>query len=613
MNAFRKSLMLVLKGAVNSFGTYPAAMASAFLFTIVTMIRIQMDWPVQEAYNFLFDCLHLSLGLGAVFSLAAITAARSRFNDTKSFAAANIIVLIVVAGTFLLLYFFSGKSYPGMVQTVNVSLLAISRVGVAIFVSAWAFILVAGHPKDQSDFARSFFMTHKAFFIALLYGGVMYAGGAGVAGAVQALLYSNMSGKVYMYIGAIAAFLAYAIFIGYFPNFGKGSVDEKREVAQRQPRFIEILFEYIMVPLTLALTVVLLIWSVKTVITGTDIPFVWLSGIAAGYGVIGLWLHIMVTRSESGLAGFYRKVYPFTALVILAFEARALLIQLDKWGLKTGEYWFIIIWIVSVVAALLLIIKKSKAHSAIVIVICGLAVVSVLPVLGYHALPVKAQVDRLEGLLLEEGILADGKLSPGAVEPGKERKEAITDSVSYLAGAEDAKLPPWFDTRLSEGAYFRDTLGFEQTWPDYEAEPGRYEGTYLTLPGGYADISDYQWAVSISEEAGNTPISIDGERGSYLITFNSGYTGKMPSIRIELDGEVTLEQDMKAYFDMIIGKYPVGEVRPYQPLFDDMYLKLESPEVKAMVMFKYVNIYADGLSGKVDYWVEPSMLFMSEK
>ena len=137
-----------------------------------------------------------------------------------------------------------------------------------------------------------------------------------------------------MYISTIGGFLAYAIFVGYFPDFRKGSKDEKRDIAQKQAKFIEILFQYIMVPITLALTVVLLLWSIKTLIVREEISFVRLSSIATSYAIIGIWLHLMVTHSVSQIAVFYRKVYPYTALIILAFEARALLIQLNNWGLK---------------------------------------------------------------------------------------------------------------------------------------------------------------------------------------------------------------------------------------------------------------------------------------
>ncbi|AHM58127.1 hypothetical protein EAL2_808p06240 (plasmid) [Peptoclostridium acidaminophilum DSM 3953] len=614
MSAFTKSISQIFEGAVKSVKTFPAAIASALAFAIVTMVRIQLDWPEQEAYNFLFNCLHLSFALGAIFSLTAITAAQSRYNDAKSFMIANLMGIVVVVATFLMLYFFGGTD-PSVDASryARVTVLAATRVSAAMLVSFLAFIVLAGYPKEQSDFSRSFFMTHKAFFIAMIYGGVIEAGGAGVAGAVQGLLYRDMSGKVYMYIATIAGFLAYAIFIGYFPDFRKGAVDEKREVAQKQPRFIEILFEYIMIPIAMALTVVLLLWSGKTIVTGEVVPFIRLSAIATSYAVIGTWLHIMVTHSEAGIAKFYRKIYPFTALVILAFEARSLLMQLGKSGLKTAEYSFILIWIIAVTAAILLIFRKAKAHKPIIVLACALAVFSVLPLVGYHALPVASQVSRLENILVSQNMLEGGKLIPAKSEPEKTVKEAITDAVVFLAYAPDAKLPVWFDKSLGQSDVFKERLGFEQTYPEPDYEPGGgYLGTHLSLPAEAIDISEYRWAVNMQGEKETAAVTIQGEKGTYRIEWRVDSQTRIPTINIRLGERVIIEQNLNAYIDRITEKYPPGKSESRKATFEDMSYRLETPEVTVLLVFNNVDISVDPERDNIDYWFDLRMLFMNE-
>ncbi|HZW50113.1 MAG TPA: DUF4153 domain-containing protein, partial [Bacillota bacterium] len=101
MNTFIKSVTQVFRNALRAFKTYPAANAAALGFALVTMIRIQLDWPAQEAYNLLFNCLHWAFALGAVSSLAAITAAQSRFNTGKAFLTANFTGAAITLFTFL--------------------------------------------------------------------------------------------------------------------------------------------------------------------------------------------------------------------------------------------------------------------------------------------------------------------------------------------------------------------------------------------------------------------------------------------------------------------------------------------------------------------------------
>ncbi len=618
MNSFTRSISQIFRGAAKAFETFPASILSALGFAIVTMIRIQLDWPKQEPYNFLFNCLHWSFALGAIFSLATITIAQSRFNKKRDFWIANLISFLAVAVTFLILYQFGGTNTDlALSRFAMVSSLAAIRVSVIILVSFLLFIIMAGYPKEQSDFSRSFFMTHKAFFIALIYGAVIMGGASGVAGAVQALLYHDMSSKVYMYIGTLTGFLAFSIFVGYFPDFRKGETDDHRVIAQKQPRFVEVLFGYIMIPILLALTIVLFLWAGRMIVTGNWPVFYQLSGIATAYAAGGLWLHIMVTHHETGLATFYRRMYPFAALFILAFEAWALFVQLGKSGLKITEYYFTLVWIIAVAAAILLIIKKSKAHQAIVGLICAAAIISVLPIVGYHALPVAVQVDRLENLLVSQGMLENDRLIPAADEPELDVRESITDAVSYIANTEDAKLPIWFDDRLDQSDVFKTKLGFEQAWPksdDHNGSPGNLYTSLILIPEAI-DISDYQWEIDLQEAdiKGSKATTVISDKGLYQLDWMTNPPNGIPTLKILLNDAVILEQDMNDYIDQIAEKYPPGISETKEATLKDMSLILETQEVTALLIFNHIDIYVDPQGDDINYWLNLKAVYLKEK
>ena len=614
MNNIKKSISQVFHNGLQSFSKFPAAMGSALAFALVTMVRIQIDWPQQEAYNFLFNCLHLAFAFGSIFGLAAVTFERVKYKTQKTFSIANIVVVIGVAAAFSLLYAF-GKTNPDLdyARIVRVKDLAAARISVAMLISFLGFIVFASYPKEESSFSKALFMVHKAFFTALIYGGVIEGGASAVAGAIQGLLYNAMSYKVYMYIATVAGFVAYAIFVGYFPEFGKGEIDEKRETAQKQPRFIEVLFEYILVPIALALTVVLLLWSGKTIIASEEVNFVRLSGIATSYAFIGIWLHIMLSDKDQGLAGFYKKVYPFAALVIMGFEARALFVQLSKWGLKTTEYSFILMWIFVVVTLILLIIKGSRAHIPSVILLSILALIAVTPIIGYYSLPVTIQVGRLEKMLTEEGLLVNEKLTPAPGEIPKERRIAITDSVDFLIRRQDNALPDWFDKKLEDGQVFKEKLGFDKTWPEPDFEPGLSQGTYLSLPTGALDIGDYRWAINMmGSSKGSGPVTLDGQNGQYKVYWEVPQSN-IPSLKIELNDKTIIQQNMNIYFDRIIEKYPPGESPDNVGSFEDMTLKLSSKEVDLLLMFEYVNISLYPEKDDISYWLDIRTIYMNEK
>jgi hypothetical protein len=622
MNAFKRAVSQIQRGAVKSFQTFPAAIANALAFSLVTIVRIHLDWPEQEAYNFLFNCLHWSFAFGAIMSLAAITAAKSRIGDNKSFMTANLMGVLAAVSAFLLLYAFGGTDpeFTGM-RYKTVSIIAASRVGVLMLVSFLTFIVMAGNPNDRSDFAHSYFMTHKAFFIALLYGIVIMSGTSAVAGAIRALLYKEMSSKVYMYIGTLSGFLAFTIFLGYFPDFSEGNSDEHRVVAQKQPRFVEVLFQYIMVPLVLAMTVVLLLWAGKTIIGGMRANFFRLSSIATSFAVSGIWLHIMVTHNETPIAKFYKKTYPVAVLFILAFEAWAFVLQLQKFGLKTTEYFFIVVWIAALLAAILLIVKKSNAHIGIVAVVCSLAVITVLPFVGYNELPVNAQIERLENLLESQGMLEDGKLIPAKAEPEKNVRESITDAVSYLAGTSEARLPSWFERDLQNSNTFKSKMGFEQIWPQpddfYEGSPGFYMSTSLYLKQMAVDVSNYNWAVSFQdyyEKTQDGGITIEGKKGTYDIYWTYTPPDNLPNLTVMLDGKTIIEDDMNTYIDKITEKYPPGNMDSSQAVsIEDMSIKFETPEVEVMIVFRDLSISLDTREDRINYWINPDAMYIREK
>lgn len=617
MTSFVQSILNIFKGTLKAFRTFPASIGCALAFAVVTVIRIHLDWPQQEPYNFLFNCLHWSLALGAVFGMAAVLAAHDRFSAAKAFVAANLLGAAVAAVTFLSLYFFGGTARTGY-QYAVVSDLAAARVAAAMLVSFIVFIILADHPGDRSDFAASFFMTHKAFFIALIYGGVILAGSMGVARAVESLIYHDMSSKVYMYIGTAVGFLTFTIFVGYFPDFRRGNNDPHRETAQKQPRFIEILFVYIMIPIVLALTAVLLIWAARTVLSGMDVPFTRLYTISASYTIGGLWLHAMVTGHTSKLARLYRFVYPLASIVILVFEAWAVVSRLLDSGLKLTEYIFILIWILAAAGDILLLIRKSKAHQTIAVFACALAVVAVLPLVGYNVLPVKAQVGRLEALLTNEGMFGGGVLTPAAAEPAESVRAAITDAVEYLAYAGDAKLPDWFDTDFADSSVFKSKFGFDMTWVNTDngsvSQPGRYLGTYLSLPSGTIDISSYTWAVNPQGgygKDGTYHAVVDGSRGTYQIDWTATGTG-VPTLKILLNDKVVIEQDLHDYIDGISAKYPPGQSAYNDIAPADMTLRLDTADIGVLLVFDNITISLDTVNDTVEYWLSLKDLYLRE-
>jgi len=622
MTSIKESVIKSLQRASLTFKTFPVTLASAAGFTIVTLIRIWMDWPQQEDYNFLFNCLHLSLAASAILGLAMITAVQRRYNSPRAFALANSTAAALGALFFLLLFLFGGAE-PSISRPVvtNVSGLVAARMSVVMILGMIGFIYFAGQHKEESDFPSALFMTQKAFLIAAIYGGVMMGGTSGVAGAIQALLYRNMSEKVYMVLSALIGFIAFAIFVGYFPDFKKDSQDPHRAIAETQPRFIEVLFEFIMVPIVVVLTVVLLAWAAKTVVTGEWPSFSRMAGIVISYSIGGTWLTMMVAKKESSIAQFYRRVYPITLLIILVFGAWAFVGRLSESGMRKQEYYFMLVMIAASVSAILLLVLKGKAYAKIAGVVCLVAAVSVLPLVGYYILPVRLQLNRLESLLVEEGILVNGKLVAAQVEPEIEARIAITNAVDFLAFEEEAELPEWFDDNLANQEIFKEKMGFEKTWKDWdqdfpERDPERL-GMFLMMPNATIDISEYDWALYLRKaEPGRSEVrseTIVGERGTYRFDWMTGDGDQVPNLTVWLDGTVILQEDLKTFMDQT-AEAVRERSGPFEAKgYEEMSVMFETPEISVLLVFQHMNLYLDPQEDIMEYYLELDTLYVNEK
>lgn len=604
MSSIIKSVSGVLSGAGRAAKAYPAAVGCAVAFALIYILQIQFD---LSDYRFIINCMLWALALGAIAGMAAVAAAQTYTKAKNASLAANLIALAIALATFALLYL-SGNADRELTERV------VMRVAAAIFVSLVAFVVIAGKPSDETDFPRAMFMTHKSYFIALLYGLVALGGASGVAAAVEGLIYPDMSDKVYAYISTLSFLLAFLLFVGYFPPLRAGADPERRKRAQYEPRFIEVLFCYILIPIMLALTVVLLIWAVLNVFGVTKSNFEQLAATSAMYTIGGLWLHAMTSQSENGATQIYRAVYPVTALVILAFEAWAVIMRLTVTGLKDTEYIFILIWILAAVGSILLLTmrgeRRSAAHRRLAVVACALAVFAVLPGVGFYDLPVRAQTMRLESLLVREGMLVDGKLIPATVVPDEKTRAAITDAVDFLVYS-DGDIPGWLDVSYSQGEVFREKFGFDKLWiydDGTTSESDKSRSVYLYAEPGAVSIGGYEWAVMLNARQTATPFTT--QRGEYTVEWITTNGDSIPMLKVSLNNTPIIEMKLDSFVGYLIEKYPPGTENEVVKQ-SELSVPVEGGGISALLTFSEVSI-TELNSGERSVWMTPSQLFARE-
>lgn len=602
MDSLRLTIDKVFKGAAKSFYRFPAAIVSAIIISIVAIVKITMKWEVQRPYDFLFMSIQIAFLIGGVFSMAAVTLDEIRSDKRKSFfMLANILGLLVGSISFLLLYFYGGRASAD--QITDLSNIALARAGVAIFISIVAFVYVIAKSKLVDSFSDSFFITHKAFIVSAIYGLVIMIGISGVLAAFEALVYKNMDYRVYQYLGVAVGFFTYTIFLGYFPSFREKENEDEIKKIKEQPKFILVLLDYILIPIMMALTVVLLIWSVRVILRGVDVSFYTLSGIASSYAMIGIWLHIMVAEHESKIAGLYKKVYLFAGILILAFEAWALFGQLSKFGLQTAEYSFLMVWIFAIISVLLLIFLKHKAYRKIAVTAAVIAIIWVLPIIGYEDMTFNSQIKRLEKILTDQEFLINDHIVAKDGEVERLTRGEITNTVDFISYSEKSNKPNWFKKDLNNDQIFKETFGFEKTYGLYP-DQSEYSSTNFKLMSDIIDISDYSLSLKInSNEAEDHFTIFQGEDGSYEIALSNRFTG-IPKITVKFEDRIIIEEDMSKYLSDLVRKYPVEENREVQVTLEDMSMILEGGDISILLVFDNIKVYFDSKKDETSYHVD---------
>ncbi|MEG0293521.1 hypothetical protein [Enterococcus sp.] len=624
-NPFIESIESTFKGAYQAVTRFFMASVGAFLFMVITMTRIQSVESTQNLNRLLFDSLQWSAALIAILGLASITYVRSQKNQPRNHWLANGLTGISGVIVFVLLYFLgrdelspdSYYRYPGLTY------LAQGRMAILISVIFLAFILFAAKPWINKYVSRTIFMIQKAIAVSGIYGLVLLAGTSAVAGAIQGLLYPAMSFKVYQHLTSLIGFIAFMLFLGFLPDFSKAEEDEKRLEAEQQPRFIQLLFSYILVPITLALTIVLLLWTVRIIFQGVGENFLRLSGIATTYTLVGIWLHMMVQEADNALAKFYRKVYPIATLIILAFEGWAIINQLLMYGMQTTEYYFVIVWKVAVLAMLLLVFKFKKSYAVVLLLTMISMVFTVLPIVGYQSLPVTLQSNRLEKLLTEAEMFDGQKIIPGNPKMPRSEREKITVSATYLARQDSDKIPKWLTISAYNDQRFKEVMGFDPIYPRQDDTPPtpapgkQVKRMSLARENQAFSIADFEWQVPLhyDNETNSQRGILKSNQGQFIIEWQTDAQSSLPSLKVTLDDRVIIEETLQAYFDELQETHPATvDMNQSGETIDvpELQFNFESSEIKGTIIFSTIEVVINENTNETTYWSEVEGIYVSE-
>ena len=604
MNRFVQSVSRVALGGAKAFLRYPASMLAAAVMAVTATIRVAMDYGNYDLK--LFNSMQPAAVLGAFLGMAATAFAASNPGRRFLFLLGNLLAVLAAVGTALYLYL--GPEDPP--QIVMMRVFAASAVALILFV------LILSRRDMPVDFGEMSFITFKSFAIAGIYTLVLLGGLNFIAFAIKSLIIENMSEDVYQHVSIWSGFIGFALFLGYFPDFNPDDPEDKIETAKKHPVFFEILLAYVVVPLMAMMTLVLLIWSIRILVIGELPAFGQLAAIFSSYALIGIGLSILIHHYTQSTAVWFRRLFPFAAIVFLAFEAYAIYDRISQHGLKTLEYFIILIGVYALASAIILMIRTAESHRLTGWVASVLIIFAVLPIFGYSDMPAMFQSTRLQRALVRNQMFADNRIQKAMMTVSLEDREIITDAAEYLLFEEDARRPDWFVSSYTQYNTFNQVFGFEPTRPDIGPTPQpEYRNLYLTLPMGSVSVEGYDFAIFTGNLWGETePVTWTGSRGNYSVSTRGFSRNGTPSVEVLRNDNRVLYQELTGWLEDLADKYAEGTNTKIgnAVAYDDMIFRAEENGVRIMLVFQTVEINISDKAEKGEYFLTLTAAYLGE-
>lgn len=458
------STIKIIKRSLHAVIRFPATVACAFFVAFIASLRLEQA-DSQNMHLLISLQLALLATSAIILALTAALAVRPTIASLANLAALPLLVLL------WLLFYTPGK---------GVDAYALVRA-VALTTAALALLPVFyGKRSGSLDFSQALFLLLKSAFTAAVYSLAIMLGLLFITFAFQSLLYQNLAENIYLHIAIWSLFIWLPISLSYLPDLSLAAVDPLVESGSKQPRFIKVLFVYVLIPLFALLALVLLAWSIRIIITGQWPGFALLSFILLAFAGSGSGLALLTSHATELPARLFARLFPPAAVLFLLFAGWATGLELKTAGLQSGSYFVIIFWLFTLASALILLLGRPQSHPLIAYLAAALCLISVMPALNYRTVPVFFQQRDLERALEQNGMLLDGKIRPKAALSTND-KATITRAVDYLLG-DDLPKADWLSSSISSLDQFEMVFGF--AYSDGLAQPSPddiYEvGLYLS-------------------------------------------------------------------------------------------------------------------------------------
>jgi len=466
-----------VQGAMDTFKRFPLAISLCLIFTILAIYQVEYQYAARYPYEhrLTLNRLMAIAALGVPLSLTvALFMERMGLYESKK----RVLIYGSTIGALIAYYVFLLPDFTYMV-TVRYAILSATLYLTATLMT---------HLQGEHSYMIFTGKLIERFFLTILYALILWLGVVAIIFAVQSLLLTGLSSKIYLHAWLIVACFFSPIFFLY------GWQSSNTELHENDfPKVPKLLLLYIIVPLVTAFAVVLILYFV-------NILFIqeWPKGIIS-YLVL---IFSAASLASLGLTSAFKnnytliKIYDFTAnkivFLFLAMLFTAINMRIRQFGFTENRYFVVILGLWVLAVAVYFNVKKERNYRLLATSLVVVALLSVFGPLNAFSVSARSQSTRLYGLLEQNDMIAEDRIVPNAnVSPDDQRE--IINILQYYNSYHDLKNLKYFPENFSPYGP-EDVLGFSY----HTAIRSKYVG-YQQKPAFIADVRDYDYLVTVND------------------------------------------------------------------------------------------------------------------
>ena len=450
--------ILNFKSVKDTFKRFPFTIISAILGSIFLVLA------THDSYSEAFNNRLISYGLVFVFAIFLYAFIKlfneglRNFYDLKNLKNNNLLKIISYVITLPMLYGIYELVFDEKAPLNNYNDRFIYFTLIAALVVASSFIAKFNYHEDYVAYVAKIL---KAFIISNIYSFIVFVGMSSIVFAINSLFNFNFGSIVYLRIGIISFILFNVItFFQDFPKVRDSFTDYK------YPKAFKILLVYIITPLVIIYTLILLVYFIKILVLW-QIPnnlivnlVIWFSSFAV------IYLFFLSRVDSIAFINKFKVIFPISLFPLLAMMFFAIYLRISEYGLTENRYIVIAAGLWVFLSLIYYIFYRNNSNITIPIFLAIIILITGIGPASAIKLSTRSQNARFERLLKENNMIA-GQFINSDVNVESSVKNQIIDIVSYMDKRdriEELKYLPK-DFKLSEENFTR-VFGFSNKIED---------------------------------------------------------------------------------------------------------------------------------------------------